>query len=172
MALPSTASELTAVDRVVLGIGGLAVHRGAGGCIVTHALGSCVGITIWDPVARVGGLLHAQLPAAAGNPERAQREPGIFVDLAVPELFRNAYALGAEKGRLRVAVAGGAAIGGTGNDLFSIGKRNLTVVRKLFWQNSILVSGEDTGGDRPRTMSIDFATGHTLIASQGQHYTI
>ena len=172
MAPPSTASDLTAADRVVLGIGGLAVHRGDAGLIVTHALGSCVGITIWDPVARVGGLLHAQLPAGAGNPERAQREPGIFVDLAVPELFRNAYALGAEKSRLRVTVAGGACIGGSGNDLFSIGKRNLTVVRKLFWQNSILVAGEDTGGERPRTMSIDFATGHTLIASQGQHYAI
>lgn len=172
MAQPSTARDLTAVDRVVLGIGGIAVHRGHAGSIITHALGSCVGVTIWDPVARVGGLLHAQLPAGAANPERAQREPGIFVDLAVPELFRTAYALGAEKGRLRVAVAGGACIGGNLNDLFAIGRRNLTVLRKLFWQNSILVVGDDTGGDRPRTMSIDFATGHTLIASQGQHYAI
>ena len=44
MAPPSTASDLTAADRVVLGIGGLAVHRGDAGLIVTHALGSCVGM--------------------------------------------------------------------------------------------------------------------------------
>lgn len=58
---------------------------GAGGdMIVTHALGSCLGLAAFDPAAKVGGLLHAMLPLSSINPEKAQANPAIFVDINMP----------------------------------------------------------------------------------------
>jgi len=43
--------------------------------IVTHALGSCLGLMVYDPVAHVGGLLHAMLPLGKINPQKAESNP-------------------------------------------------------------------------------------------------
>ncbi|MGD9140334.1 MAG: chemotaxis protein CheD, partial [bacterium] len=82
----------------------LADMRVSGGdsVLVTHALGSCLGLMIYDPAEKVGGLLHAVLPLSTVNPERARTNPLMFVDLGVPRLFRAAYELGAERARLVV----------------------------------------------------------------------
>lgn len=153
--------------RVILGIGGLAVRRAAAGCLVTHALGSCLGIVVHDRVQQIGGMLHAQLPLAQLNPERAKESPSLFVDLGIQLLFKSLAQFGAEKRNLRITVAGGASIAAAANT-FDIANRNLTVMRKIFWQMGLLVAGEDTGGGLPRTMFLDLATGTTLIESQGR----
>jgi chemotaxis protein CheD len=153
--------------RVVLGIGGLAVRRAAAGSLVTHALGSCLGIVVHDRVGQIGGMLHAQLPLAQLSPERAKDSPSLFVDLGIQLLFKALTQLGADKRHLRITVAGGASIAAAANT-FDIANRNLTIMRKMFWQMGLLVAGEDTGGGQPRTMSLDFATGTTLIESQGR----
>lgn len=136
--------------------------------IVTHALGSCLGITIHDPVAGVGGLLHVMLPTASLDPAKAAANPCMFVDSGVPQFFREAYAHGAVKNRLTVKVAGGAAVGTTGEDRFAIGKRNYILLKKLFWQNGILINGEQVGGCIPRTLHLDVGTGRTWISTAGQ----
>jgi chemotaxis protein CheD len=59
--------------------------------LVTHALGSCLGLMVYDPEARVGGLLHAMLPLSKINPEKARSNPFMFVDTGVPRLFRAIY---------------------------------------------------------------------------------
>jgi chemotaxis protein CheD len=51
--------------------------------------------------------------------------------------------------------------------IFNIGERNNTVVRKMLWKNNILISGEDVGGSVPRTMSLDLATGKTVLKMNG-----
>lgn len=163
----------TDIGRVVIGIGGVKALAGSGGHIITHALGSCLGVTIYDPVAKVGGMLHAQLPNAEQDPERAKREPGIYVDLGIATLFRAAYAVGGQKERMRVCVSGCAAIGVmAGNDIFAIGKRNQATMRKVFWQNKVMVAGDDTGGHKPRTLILDFRTGETFVDSEGTRYRI
>jgi chemotaxis protein CheD len=154
--------------RVVIGIGGLAVRRAGAGTIITHALGSCLGIAVWDPHQRIGGMLHAQLPLAQLNPDRARESPTLFVDLGLNLLFKSAIEMGARKAALRVTVAGGANVTGSVASQFDIANRNLTVLRKLLWQQGVLVAGEDTGGGHPRTMSLNLATGETLVEGQGR----
>ena len=98
--------------------------------IVTHALGSCLGLMVYDPVAHVGGLLHAMLPLSKINPQKAEANPYMFVDKGVPCLFKEVYGLGGEKERLIVKAAGcGSPIGK--NEMFKIGERNYTVLKKL-----------------------------------------
>jgi chemotaxis protein CheD len=168
-------TETIAVDagRVVIGIGGLEVRCATQGLIITHALGSCLGIAIYDAKAKVGGMLHAQLPLSQLNPDRASENPALFVDLGIPLLFKMAVAKGANPRLLRVTVAGAAnMMASNANDLFNIASRNLTVMKKVFWQQGVLLGGEDTGGVQPRTMTLRFDTGETLIESQGRRYTL
>ena len=158
--------------RVVIGIGGIEARRADRGTIITHALGSCLGIVVYDAQARVGAMLHAQLPLGQLNADLARESPGRFVDLGIPLLFQAAVALGANRRLLRVTVAGAANMIATTNDLFNIATRNLTVMRKVFWQQGILLAGEDTGGTSPRTMTLRLDTGETVIDSQGRKYTL
>ena len=169
-----SASDLPEANagRVVLGIGGLAIRHAQAGSLVTHALGSCLGIVAHDPVHHVGGMLHAQLPLAQLSPERAKESPALFVDLGIQLLFKAMFDLGAKKGSMRVVVAGGANVTGTSVNQFDIANRNLTVMRKMFWQQGILIAGEDTGGGLPRTMTLDLATGVVQLESQGRRSTL
>ncbi|HEX3135878.1 MAG TPA: chemotaxis protein CheD [Planctomycetota bacterium] len=158
--------------RVTVGIGVLEARRAERGLIITHALGSCLGIVVYDHQAKVGAMLHAQLPLGQLNAEMARLSPARFVDLGLPLLFQAAVDLGANRRLLRVTVAGAANMIATTNDLFNIATRNLTVMRKFFWQQGILLAGEDTGGTSPRTMSLRFETGETVIESQGRKYLL
>ncbi len=160
---------------LIIGMGAMDVVRCARGRLVTYALGSCIGVTVHDPIARVGGMVHLQMPnsRAAPDPVEAQANPGRYADLGLPLLIATASQRGALASRLRITIAGGAAPGlGGGNDFFAIGKRNLAAVRKWFWQSGLLVAGEDVGGEQPRTMNLDMATGETVISTEGRHYQI
>jgi len=155
----------------VVGVADMKVVRGAGEMIVTHALGSCLGIAIHDPVAQVGGILHVMLPNASVSPEKAEKNPFMFVDSGTPEFFKAAYAAGAVKERLTVKVAGGASLG-NGEDFFAIGKRNMVVLRKLFWKNGILIAAQDVGGHSSRTMHLDVGTGRVWLQSAGREWDL
>ncbi len=130
--------------------------------LVTHALGSCLGLMIYDPVAQVGGLLHAMLPLSKINPEKARANPFMFVDTGVPSLFKEVYKLGGEKKRLLVKAAGcGSPMGD--NEIFKIGQRNYTVLKKILWKNKVLLEADDVGGTHSRTVHFVMKTGRTTI---------
>ena len=153
---------------LTVGVADMKTSISAGDTIITHALGSCLGITIYDPVARVGGMLHAMLPDSSIDPTRAAQNPHMFVDTGVPNLFRLCYKLGAEKTRLVVKVAGGATSkANVEDDYFQIGKRNFVMLRQLFWRNNMLLKSYDVGGTCSRTMSIDIGTGAVLLKING-----
>ena len=135
--------------------------------IVTHALGSCLGLMVYDPVAKVGGLLHAMLPLSKINPDKAKANPFMFVDTGVPALFKALYGIGGQKSRMVIKAAGcGNPLGK--NEMFKIGERNYTVLKKLLWKNNILLEAEDVGGSSSRTVYFEMATGQTVISSGGK----
>lgn len=132
--------------------------------LVTHALGSCLGLMIFDPAVHVGGLLHAMLPLSRINPEKARKNPYMFVDTGVPMLFKALYKMGGEKRRMVVKAAGcGRPLGN--NEMFKIGERNYMVLKKLLWKNNVLLEAEDIGGSASRTVHFDIATGRVTISS-------
>jgi chemotaxis protein CheD len=139
-----------------------------GDVIVTHALGSCLGITIFDPVTGVGGMLHAMLPDSSIDAKKAVENPFMFVDTGVPRLFRDCYGKGAEKTRLIVKVAGGATSkANVEDDYFQIGKRNFVMLRKLLWKNNVLLKSYEVGGTESRTMTLDLGSGTVLLKVNG-----
>ena len=135
--------------------------------LVTYALGSCIAVMVHDPVRQAAGLIHYMLPLSATSPEKAKVRPAMFADTGIPLLFQSMYALGCRKGDLVVKVAGGGALYDD-KGLFSIGKRNYTIMRKMFWKSGVIISAEDVGGARSRTARLHVGTGRCTISSQGQ----
>ncbi len=170
---PGAASPRRAGD-VVVGIADMKLSTTPGERLVTYALGSCLGIAIHDPVARVAGLLHVMLPDSSIDRAKAERNPAMFVDTGVPLLFRESYRLGARKERMVVRVAGGAFAGADESaDRFQIGKRNMLMLRKLLWKNGVLIHAHDVGGlQTSRTVVLDVATGLLTVRSGGQDAAI
>lgn len=150
-----------------VGISDLKVVAESEGSITTHALGSCLGITIHDPVAQVSGMVHVQLPIGSLDPEKARLKPAMFVDTGVTRLFEEAFSLGANKDRLVLKVAGGANLLDD-NNRFNIGQRNYQSLRKLLWKNGILITAEEVGGDLARTMMLNLGTGQVTLRSDNQ----
>ena len=152
--------------KYVVAVGDMKVGQEAD-TIVTHALGSCLGLMVFDPAAKIGGLLHAMLPLSKINPQKAENNPFMFVDTGVPALFKSLYEMGGQKSRMVVKAAGcGNPLGK--NEMFKIGERNYTVLKKLLWKKNILLETEDTGGTASRTVHFNIATGQTIISSNGQ----
>jgi chemotaxis protein CheD len=134
--------------------------------LVTHALGSCLGLMVYDPKVRVGGLLHAMLPLSKINPEKAQKNPYMFVDTGVPALFKALYEMGGQKKRMIVKAAGcGNPLGK--NEMFKIGERNYTVLKKLLWKNNVMLTSEDVGGTASRTVNFTLSDGVTMLSTGG-----
>lgn len=155
----------SADQRVVVGIGEYGISNTADGVIVTHALGSCVAVCLWDPVAKVAGLLHILLPDSRINPERAAQQPGAFADTGIPLLFRSAYEKGAVKSRCRVQLIGGAEVTITGGQ--AIGKRNVLAARAMLWRNGVKVEREVTGGSQARSVWLSASDGDVQVTTAG-----
>ena len=137
--------------------------------LVTHALGSCLGIAIHDPAAHVGGLLHVMLPLSTIDPKKGKENPYMFVDTGVPKLFIECYKAGARKERLHVKVAGGGCtLCDEEDDYFQIGKRNFIMLKKIFWKNGVLLRAHDVGGRESRTLSLDIGSGEVAVKINGK----
>ena len=144
------------------------ISSAAGDEIITYALGSCLGITIYDPVSHVGAMVHVMLPSSSIDPVKANANPCMFVDTGVKKLFLDSYKSGAQRNRLIVHAAGGACANGLEqDDYFQIGKRNVTVLRNLLWKNGIILKNCDFGGNLARTMSLNVDNGEVLIRTNG-----
>jgi chemotaxis protein CheD len=153
--------------KYTVGVSDMKISAGRGDQIVTHALGSCIGIAIHDPVATVGGILHYMLPMSQIDLNKSQNNPFMFGDTGIPLLFQEAYKVGATKENLRVVMAGGAQVFEQ-RDFFDIGKRNTVIARKLFWKNHIMIAAENVGDHIPRTLYLEVGSGKTWFSSHGQ----
>ncbi len=148
----------------MVGIGEFAVATAKDDMIITHALGSCIAVCIWDPTSLVAGLLHFLLPDSRINPQRAKDQPAAFADAGIPLLFQTAYRHGLQKNRCIVRLAGGAEMAGHGAS-FDIGKRNILAAKSLLWRNGVLIKAEDVGGRSVRTVNLHVADGRMQVTS-------
>ena len=153
--------------KQIVGVSDMKLSNCLDDTVVTFALGSCIGIVIYDPVACVGGILHYMLPQSKIDIKKSEKNPFMFGDTGIPEFFRQAYAMGAEKKRMRVIMAGGAAVLDI-KDRFNIGQRNITIARKLFWKNGIIIDGDSIGGSISRTLYLDMKTGNVWFVNKGK----
>lgn len=153
--------------RLVVGIGECLVTDRPDDVLVTHALGSCIAVCVWDQSARVAGLLHFLLPDSRINMVRAREQPAAFADTGIPALYQMAGELGLQRGRSVVRLVGGAEIAGSGAT-FDIGRRNLVAARSLLWRHGVLIKAEAVGGRAVRTVTLSVDDGRLLVSSGRQ----
>ena len=156
MASPTIASIFA--QRVVVGVGEMSVSNNPSITLSTYALGSCIGVVAYDPVYKVGGLLHLMLPESKISPEKATAQPAMFADTGLPLLFRSLLGLKADLGRLRIFVAGGACVLTT-NDTFRIGERNIRATSDFLGRNNLSVRQSAVGGTINRTVHLNIGNG-------------
>ena len=126
---------------------------------ISYGLGSCIGISLYDPQAKVGGLLHIMLPDS--TQARPTDNPAKFADTGLPLMLQKVLDLGASRSRLVAKMAGGAQMFAFANatDIMRVGARNAEAAKKILQDMNIRLIAEDTGGTYGRTVQIDLETG-------------
>lgn len=150
--------QLREKNNLLVGIAQMQISTDPGDVLSAPSLGSCLGIAVYDPGIRLGGMIHCLLPLSTSDPVKAKANPCMYVDTGVTTLLNAVLARGAAKQRLQISVGGGAQINDD-NNVFQIGKKNYTVFRKIMWKNNLLIKAEHVGGSMSRTVSLDVETG-------------
>ena len=151
----------------IVDIADLVVSGDPADTLVTYSLGSCVGMAIYDPQLRIGGMIHCMLPLSKLDPQKAAQKPAMFVDTGVQALLQAMFAAGSQRRDLVIKIAG-ASSPLDENGSFRIGERNLAVLRKLLWKNDLLIAAEDTGGTIARTLYLRLSDGRTVLRAGEQ----
>lgn len=134
--------------------------------LITYALGSCIGICLYDAVVKVGALTHIMLPL---NMETGRKNPMKYADTGIRETLKEMESKGASRSRITAKIAGGAKMfevssGSLGN----IGQRNIESVHMTLKRENIRLLKEDVGGTVARTLLFDVASGMGCIRSYGR----
>jgi chemotaxis protein CheD len=148
--------------QLVVGIGDCRVSKTNGDVLVTYALGSCIGVMVYDPGVTVAGLLHILLPESRLDPVKAQTKPFIFADTGIPLLIQQCFSLGARKERLITRIAGGSQMSTSGGVL-NVGVKNIRATKQILSRAGIVISGEAIGGSVARTVRLTVATGEIAM---------
>lgn len=151
---------------VIVGLGEVKVTRDPSEVLTCLGLGSCIGISAYDPIAKVTGMAHIVLPQ---SDERNGRAPK-YADVGIPTLLDQMQNEGALTSRLNVKIAGGAQMStakGLGN-AFQIGEKNHAAVKAILAAKGIPITAADTGGNYGRTMRLFLDSGKTIVSTAGR----
>ncbi|MGI9538684.1 MAG: chemotaxis protein CheD [Miltoncostaeaceae bacterium] len=151
---------------IAVGLGQLVVSGEAGATIAAIGLGSCIGLVMHDRGADVGGMAHIMLPEAIGD----STPPGKFADSAVPALIAELEALGADRDRLKVKMAGGAQMfsaGSGSSSVLNVGARNGIATRAAVQAAGLRLLAADTGGSSGRTVELVVGRGEVMVRTVG-----
>lgn len=134
--------------------------------LVTYGLGSCLGIALYEPVVKMGGLAHTLLPAPRGA--MGEMRPTKFVPAAIRIMISELCAQGADRDRIQAKLVGGATMFEPlhpGQSEEGIGARNIRAARETLAELGIAVLAEDVGGNHGRTVEFDLDTGEVRVRS-------
>lgn len=159
------------MNLIEVGIGEFEVSSDPAGVIKTYALGSCVAVIIYDPVNKVGGMIHIALPDSEINLEKAEKTPAYFADTGLPLLFKKMNELGAKRSNSWIKMAGGASVIKS-CESFDIGKRNVLAVKKILWNKKLGIKKDDVGGDYSRTVALDLSNGSVTLSNSGTNWEL
>ncbi len=154
-------------DVIKVGMADLNIAK-APNSLTTLGLGSCIGLTLYDPVAKIGGMVHYMLPDSTKlkNNENIAK----FGDTGIKELLRRVIAAGAVQRRIVAKIAGGArmfevsGLSSVGN----VGDRNAEQAKAILKELKIPLVAEDTGLNYGRTVILDCETGDFIIKAVGK----
>ncbi len=145
-------------DLIKVGMADYKVGRNPAS-LISYGLGSCVGIALYDPVAKVGGLAHIMLPDS--TQARSSENPAKFADTCLPLMVAELVKNGATRSRLVAKIAGGAQmfVFANATDIMRVGERNSQTVRMVLKKLELRLVAEDCGGNYGRTVELKLENG-------------
>ena len=154
------------MSNVIIGIADMSVCRDPD-TITTLGLGSCVGIVLYDPTKRIGGMVHVMLPTISGV--ASTENVAKFADSGVLALMTRMTRSGAQHGQLIAKIAGGAHMFSktTSSDIMKVGERNVASCLETLRKLHIPLRGDDTGGTYGRTIELNTANGMLRVKTVG-----
>lgn len=158
-------------QRIVVGVGDMAVSNSSSMILSTYALGSCVGVVVYDPSTQASGLLHFMLPDSTISPEKAKSQPAMFADTGFVTLQRSLQGLRVNLPRARTYLAGGAGVISS-SDAFRIGEKNIAAAQKWVQRLGLTVVAADLGGFNNRTLHLNISNGELTMKSPVETKTI
>lgn len=153
------------MSTLVVSISDMKLSSDPSDVIVTYSLGSCLGVTAYDPKVRIGGMVHCLLPHAATARDKARANPYMFVNTGVAMMVRKLIDAGAKRDRLEFRCAGGANM--RNDTIFNTGQRNYESLLKLLDRNKVELLAHDVGGTAPRTLFLYLDTGRVDVRIRG-----
>jgi chemotaxis protein CheD len=159
------------LDKHVVDISAFTVSDNPDAMLVTYSLGSCMGLSVYDPVTMIGGLIHCLLPLSRLKPEESEIRPAMFVDTGVPAMLDTMFSMGAVKNRLVLKAAGCGQLMNS-SDVFQVGRENYKILKKLLIKNCLRLSAEHVGGMLARTMRLHIGSGNVTVHAAGQRITL
>ena len=157
--------------NVIVGISEMRISRDPQDMIITYSLGSCLGISIYDPLIKIGGLVQCMLPTSSLDPIRAKSNPCMFIDTGIALLLDELTALGATRKTVMIKAAGASSIFDE-KGLFKIGERNYQAFKKVMEKMSLQPAAEDVRGNLSRTMTLYMSNGTTTVKASGRETAI
>lgn len=164
--MPIPAIIEAAQQEIVVGVADCQCSNRPGAVLTTYALGSCLGITAYDPGSKVGGLLHVMLPTIRNHHHKDARKV-MFVDSGLGELVTGVQQLGANPRSLEFKVFGGAKVL-QADEYFNIGGKNIQMMRDLTAQYSLRVRVWEVAGTVNRTIRLHLADGRVRLKMPSQ----
>lgn len=155
-----------APKEIIVGVGEHRVSNDPNTVISTYALGSCLGITAYDAVHKVGGLLHAMLPSSQ-TASNANSRRGMFVDTGFADLLEDMAELGASMTQIQFKVFGGAKVL-QADRFFRIGEKNAEALEALMAEHGYQPAVWEVGGNLNRTIKLNNATGQVRVKMPNQ----
>lgn len=132
--------------------------------LITHSLGSCLGVAAFDPVTRIGAMIHCLLPDGSLCPGKSKMNPFMFVNTGVPEMVRRMLAQNVKRENIIMKAAGCAHMMNIVNK-FDTGQKNWAMLEHILHKNRFKLAGSDIGGTIPRTMRLYLETGVVEVSS-------
>jgi chemotaxis protein CheD len=149
-------------STLVIGVGDCATSADPAESIATYALGSCIAVSVYDPAAKVGGLLHFLLPDTSKDTARVRENPYLCADTGIPELLNRCIQMGARKRRLLIRAAGGASVLDDGA-FFNVGHKNYLALQRTLSKLGLRIHAEAIGGQVSRSVRLDIGTGKCWV---------
>ena len=150
-----------------IGVAEMKISGDSPDLLITYALGSCLGITVFDIRLRRAGLLHCMLPDSSIDRNKAVGNPCMYIDTGMKVLLDDFFRIGSRKKNLIIRVAGGSSSKvNEDEDFFQIGRHNFVSLRKYLWNEGLLLKAYDVGGYDSRTVTLEVENGKMLIKSK------
>lgn len=152
-------------SKITIGIADMKMAQNSG-MLITYALGSCIGICLYDQKIKLGALIHIMLPL---NMEAGRTNTMKYADTGIRETLKMMEAKGASRSRITAKIAGGAKMFEIkGGSLSNIGQRNIESVHNTLRREGIKLLQEDVGGTVARTLLFDVSNGLGCVRCYGK----